>query len=352
MPAAKCGGCAKYLSPLGAATCSICKTPFHRACGALPSSGSVATSWSCSACAQKSLKSVIVDSAPKMDNLNQEPTTKFPGDENLGAEILNVLQSFKGELRGELRHMFKEEFVMFKNELLDELQRLRTDLNKLQTDRDQLKLSCDCLKERLDIMDTRMAAYEQKLMGPSEAINEVAQLRQELNHRDQQLLSNDLEISNLPENSTESLTHTVKLIATKLGVRLDDRDIVSADRAGGRRVNATSAAGAVESRPRPIVVRFARRDLRDELMRAARVRRGANTSDLGLPGQTRRFYLNERLTKSNRLLFRRAREAGQRLAWKFVWTKHGRILARQYADDKAVIIRSETDLQHIFGPDA
>ncbi|XP_075991862.1 uncharacterized protein LOC142987171 [Anticarsia gemmatalis] len=115
---------------------------------------------------------------------------------------------------------------------------------------------------------------------------------------------------------------------------IEDRDIVSADRIGGRRIDATSAAGEMEIRPRTVIVRLARRSLRDDLINGARVRRGATTADLNMAGAPRRFYVNERLTKLNRLLFRRARDAGQRAGWKYVWTRHGRILARRGPGDK------------------
>lgn len=105
-----------------------------------------------------------------------------------------------------------------------------------------------------------------------------------------------------------------------------------------------------KQRPRPIVVRLARRALRDQLLKAARVRRGATTEGTDLPGPARKFYMNERLTRTNRLLFRRARELGDHHRWRFIWTRDGKIYARQHSGRDALRhrIRTEADLNRVF----
>ena len=144
-------------------------------------------------------------------------------------------------------------------------------------------------------------------------------------------------------------------IGTKLGVALEERDIVSATRVGTR-LRSEKSAGASGgdgngggARPRPLVVRLARRALRDELLRQARVRRGANTADLGLPmHKPRNFYLNERLTKTNRILLSRARAAASAANWKFAWSKEGKVYVRQYHTSRVIRLRDLKDLQSVF----
>lgn len=96
---------------------------------------------------------------------------------------------------------------------------------------------------------------------------------------------------------------------------------------------------------------MARRALRDDLLRAARVRRGATTADMSLPGPARRFYVNERLTKTNRQLFNKTRAAAKNCKWKFVWTRDGRIYARKTEGQSGVRIRTDLDITRIFGSD-
>ncbi|KAJ2937717.1 hypothetical protein O0L34_g17857 [Tuta absoluta] len=105
------------------------------------------------------------------------------------------------------------------------------------------------------------------------------------------------------------------------------------------------------SRLRPIVVRLGRRFLRDHFIKQARVRRGADTTDLGLPQHTpMKFYINERLTKSNRVIFGKARDAAQTAGWRFVWTREGRIFARRTESTGILRLRSLNDVERMLTP--
>ncbi|CAG5024224.1 unnamed protein product [Parnassius apollo] len=126
-----------------------------------------------------------------------------------------------------------------------------------------------------------------------------------MNERDQELFYNDIEITSIPEEKGENLIHIVTTLSVKLGVKLSENDLVSATRVG--RVNVSSET-VPESRPRPVVVKLGRRALKDQVLMATRVRRGITTEGTGLPAPHRRFYVNERLTKVNRLLFWQARK--------------------------------------------
>lgn len=180
----------------------------------------------------------------------------------------------------------------------------------------------------------------------------IEQLQVDLNDREQSSLLNDVEIAGIPESAGESVEHIVSAVATKLGITLEQRDVVSAVRVGAR------ARGAGEreqrARPRAIAVRLACRATRDNVLREARARRGATTADLGLPPhQPAAFYVNERLTKTNRILFAKAREAGKALQWRFVWIKDGRIYARRSdtVGSPTHFIRREDDLKRVFVKD-
>lgn len=250
----------------------------------------------------------------------------------------DLTRDFTAELKS-----FKEEFI---NTIRSEFQLLRNDLADLRS-------SLSSTNDRMAGLEERVAVLEnQKLAQPQvtpDVHHLIAQLRSDINDRDQELLATEIQIANLPETNAENPVHTAMLVASKIGVKVEARDIVSAERVGGRHINATQSA-PVESRPRFLVVRLARRDLRNEMLDAARARRGMTSADLGMPGPPARFYVNERLTKTNRELFRMAREAGGRLGWQFVWCKRGRILARHKPGDATSQIRCEADIQRVFGP--
>ncbi|XP_041972216.1 uncharacterized protein LOC121728160 [Aricia agestis] len=209
--------------------------------------------------------------------------------------------------------------------------------------------------KRLDSLERRIELVEQRQENPpsspkvAELEMVVSQLKSELNDRDQEALLTDLDVGNLPETTGENTVHTVTVLATKLGVQLSSADIVFAERVGAVERSPTGdVTAAEERRARRIVVRLARRDLRDELLQAARVRRTLSSTDLGAPGAPRRVYVNERLTRANRALFHQAREECRRLQWRYSWTKRGRIFVR-LADGKPVhAIRTEADLTRVF----
>lgn len=80
----------------------------------------------------------------------------------------------------------------------------------------------------------------------------------EINDREQELFSSDLEIGNLPENKGENIIHTVELVARKLGVTLEAGDIVFAERVGPRTDRTGGAAAGACWCGWRVVVRLAR----------------------------------------------------------------------------------------------
>lgn len=160
---------------------------------------------------------------------------------------------------------------------------------------------------RIEQLETRVSLLDNKTKeadhpDTSALQSMVLQLQSDIAERDQALLINDLEISGCPETVSENCTHIVLTVAKKIGINLDEKDIVSAVRAGPVR---TGSDGSAPAWPRPLAVRLARRSSRDSLLQAARTRRGLNTEGLNLPGTTRTIYINERLSKHNRQIFKK-----------------------------------------------
>lgn len=239
---------------------------------------------------------------------------------------------------------------------------------QLLTKIDTLATSIQTFNSRFNHIEERITTIEKRLDEKvNDNIHELAvtvdRLKCELNDREQEILLNDIEISGIPEANGENPVHIATLIGNKLGVTIDERDVVGAERVGARRSFAAVAGGAGgnvdgadetggRAGPRPLVVRLLRRSQRDELLRAARVRRAVDTAGLNLPSPPRRFYVNERLTRANRLLFRRVREMKQQLEWKFAWTRDGTVLVRRDVGESVKRIRSEADFLKVFGSKA
>lgn len=343
---AKCVACGKFISSTGVASCSICPSLYHKGCVSLPESSPVGKGWVCPECKTRTRKgdntpvrSIMQDaSAP---GPAARPAAAAPTQRTAPAAAVPPAPAF------DLQDVHKEmadwmsEIREFRHEMLE------------------FRASVAGLSARMDSIELRLEMVEQ---GRQECSPEVADLQckvvllqRELNERDQDALLSDLEIGHLPEQRGENVVHTVSVLATKLGVVLDERDIVFAERLGI--AQGASAAGEAP-RARRVVVRLARRHLRDELLQAARVRRNLSATDAGrdpsaIAGATTpprtRIFLNERLTRVNRQLFHRVRDECHRLQWKYSWTKRGRVYARQADGKQAYPIRSEEDVKRVFG---
>lgn len=341
----KCGACGKFLTSADAAKCDNCRCWYHRQCVGLKQSGSITSPWHCLECN----KNIVRDNRSETPVRGQHAIA-LPEDGVVSRTNTSPLNTTALDNKHELVLDFTTELKKFKQEFMNTI---RSEFQLLRNDLADLRSSLGSTNDRMSSLEERVAVIENQKQAQPQVNQDVhhliAQLRSDINDRDQELLATDIQISHLPEKSGENPVHMAMLVASKMGVKVEERDIVSAERVGGRRINATQPA-PVEARPRFLVVRLARRDLRNEMLEAARVRRGMTSADLGMPGTPARFYINERLTKRNRELFRLARETGGRLGWQFVWCKRGRILARYKPGDATCQIRCEADIQRVFEP--
>ncbi|XP_063374286.1 uncharacterized protein LOC134661983 [Cydia amplana] len=260
--------------------------------------------------------------------------------------------------------------------------------NKFFIRLDKLTATMESISSRLTSFDERITSLETRFSDNidtnqnNELVIEVEKLKCQINERDQELLINDLEITGVPETTNENKLHLITLIGQKVGVAVSEHDVMSVTRVGVRRAvpaqkihsganSADESSSLCEATPegpgaagpppesdstssvimtsRPLVVRFVRRDQRDQLLRAARVRRVIDTTGLGFTGKPSRVYINERLTAANRQLFYKTRMEARRLQWRAPWTTRGNIFVRRDAGHSAIKIRSEADIGRVFG---
>lgn len=320
----KCGTCGKFLASKDMIACRPCAGKYHKACVGLPEVFSGGINWLCSACKHKKPQPVATDTPCKVVYSDAEAAHARFGTPESEVELDSSGTDVVRELR-----LMRRELSAVKDELREYRHELLTITSSIKTCSDRL----DCLEKRLDggIEDT------------STLRNAVTELKAELNERDQELLLNDVDIIGVPEKTGENVGHIVSLIAAKLGVDLEERDIVAARRVGARR----SDDGDDRS-PRPLIVKLTRRSIRDELLKSARVRRGITTEGLDIPGKQRRFYVNERLTPLNRRLFQRVREIGRSQNWRYIWTRNGAIFAKQTDTSNIFRVRNDSDVARIF----
>lgn len=317
--AEKCNACGKFLPAADRVTCTKCSSMCHRRCVNIPQGAQAPPSWICPDC-KANVPRANTDGTP----LRGQPHTT--------TETTQVMPNVNEDIR-----TFREEI----RKASEECRIWREEVAELRSIMKSMGDKIEELEKRVDDIEKVVAEG-----GSNKALEAtVSQLKMDLDERDQELLLNDVDIAGITEEDNESVQHLVLACATKLGVPLDERDIVSCKRVGLRRTGTQE-----DSRPRAVTVRLARRSVRDELIKAARVRRGLSTEGLGLRGSPRPLYVNERLTRTNRQLFNRAREIAKKLSWRFVWTREGRVFVRQDQGAPATRIRSSGDLERVFGP--
>ncbi|CAG9790329.1 unnamed protein product [Diatraea saccharalis] len=353
----KCAGFLQIITDRQYLRCCVCSENFDLICANVSEqrfrstlTGQHRANWKCEACKSKE---------PKADNSNTpihghgDKVSRRRGGVVLSPseECVPVPSSENTDNKQWNMQLLIEEMRLFRKEL----QEIRREVQAFNETLGAIVTRVDLCEDRLDQLTSRMDKIECHHLEPNSSEVTLSctidALKAELNERDQELLMNDIEITCIPEQKGESLQHIMISLAKKIGVQLEQLDVVSAVRVGR---SLDVSGGGAATRPRPIVVRLVRRAVRDELLHAARVRRGATTEGLDLPGPPRRFYINERLTRTNRLLFRQAREIGERSVWRFVWTKDGKVYSRKHAGQGVPRqrLRTQKDLIRVFCPEA
>ncbi|XP_063363573.1 uncharacterized protein LOC134652332 [Cydia amplana] len=246
------------------------------------------------------------------------------------------------------------------SELTAEIRGLRSEVSTIQSQIKEVldKLSfhterLENISNRISDNESRIKSLEDKQVQTAELQETVSRLQDQLNKQEQVALRNEIEIVGCPESPNENPIHIVLTTAAKIGVTLTHCDVDAAWRAGPRLRSARSSGmEGVNHRihPRPIAIRFIRRATRDEFLKAAKTRRNVTTEDLVLNDKNpQKIFVNERLTRENRQLFRAARQRATVAKFKYCWTSSGSVYVRKHDAAAAIHIRNPLDLDRIAG---
>lgn len=357
MSSKSCAGCDKLLPKHEFLRCSACKSAYDLVCLNMSSKRYNSfyaadkdrkSSWKCPECQNKqpkrgNLNTPVRPSAPSSDHESHiSPNSSCDGSQNVTQRSKSIETNINIECTDSANEIML---------CLNEMRAMRMEMSIFRETMAELTSAIKAQNKRLDNLESRIELLETKITDRKRdevlVLEEtISQLKFEIQERDQEILMNDIEISNFPEASNENATHILLTVAKKLGVELEERDVVNMERVGPVRA---FVEGGPPPRPRPLVARLARRASRDALLRAARVRRGLTTEGMAVPGSPCPYYLNERLTKPHRQLFMKTREEARRRSWKYVWTREGRIFARREQGTPAYRIRSDMDVEKVFG---
>ncbi|XP_063363537.1 uncharacterized protein LOC134652294 [Cydia amplana] len=288
-------------------------------------------------------KRVRNDDTPVRNTSQSHPQQEQPDDEHTEVEedFLNTARglaemAIPSEISSTLTLTLRQLQQVF-NSMKKEMTEFTASLNNTSADITEFRNEISDMKSKLKELDS----YKTEVQNLRA---EVTYLRKELASTEQRKFLKDVEITGLTETRGENLQQVVSIVSTKLGVQLDPRDVDDVRRVGKKGEN--TAAGL--ERPRPVVLTLTRRAPRDQLLRAARVRRELNTTNLGIEGNNRPVYINEHLTKENRVLYSKARSVKRQLNYKYAWTSNGSIFLRRSETSSVIHITSEVMLDKML----
>ncbi|KAJ2946202.1 hypothetical protein O0L34_g5137 [Tuta absoluta] len=220
-----------------------------------------------------------------------------------------------------------------------DLSTILSEIRNLQKEVSGLKIEVSQVSATLTdyLTKTDAATQEITLLKSS-----LFQLELKIAHQEQQSMIKEVEIIGLPEHSHENLVHIAMTTAQKVGVELTENDIDQVARIGPKR-------GSDSNKSRPVILTLVRRLKRDQLIKSAKSRRNL-TSEGIVEGKNSDIYLNERLTKNNRNLFREARLRAKQHNFRYCWSHNGSIYVRRAEGHNAIRIDCISVLDEKVGP--
>lgn len=261
-------------------------------------------------------------------------------NKNVGKDLA-VLNSSIGDIRTEISSV-RAEFNDVKNSITD----LKKKNSELESDLKDVIKSMEYTSSQQDTLEASMKKFQESIKTTDTFESEintlrtsVSDLKLELNTQQQRNLLCNLEISGLPESTSEDLGNIAINLAKYAGVTLTREDIDHINRVQPRQRN--------PGRPRNVVMKLRSRILKDNILAGIRKNRGVTTLDISMPGDTRRIFINEHLTVDNKILYKQCREAAKSKYYQYVWTKNCRIFMRKNETSPMTLIKQEQDLKKL-----
>lgn len=174
--------------------------------------------------------------------------------------------------------------------------------------------------KRVELLETRLAEKD----------IEVKRLQEAVRRNEQYLRRRQLEFHGVEEKEAEDIEMEVINLAQQCNVTLQRNDIDAIHRIP---MKSSASRG-----PKPIIVEFARRKVRDQLYL------NRNAKQLK-DGKGRRVYINESLSPFFKDLLWKVKQVAKPLGYQICTYANMKIIVRKVKGSKAIILRSEEDLE-------
>lgn len=220
----------------------------------------------------------------------------------------------------------------------------------LDTKLEPLRTSMEFISKSFDDMEKKIVALEKSnaelakenhflRQESSRVSNSLNQMKAALDDQEQYIRRDCLEIRGVPTSSSEDTNEIVKNIGSLVNVCIEDKDISISHRI-------KSGTSAIS----PIIVKFTRRGVRDNLYKARTKLKNITSGNLGLGRQgENKIFIQESLTSSRKDLFHNCNEFKKKFKFRYIWSYYGNIFLRKDEASPSVKICSPKDLAKLEG---
>lgn len=195
----------------------------------------------------------------------------------------------------------------------------------------------DGFNKKVDLMLNEIKALKvenEKIKNENKCLSsEVLLLKSKIDNIEQSNLNNYIDIIGIPQMKNENCLEIVNEIGLKTNTNIK---VVIANR-----LYITNSKTSI------IVAKLETTEMRINLIRNSKMSKLSANSIHSTWSNENKVYVNERLTKDQRMLFGLARTTGKCKKFKFVWVNNGDILMRKDESSKTICIRSQQDLDKV-----
>lgn len=185
----------------------------------------------------------------------------------------------------------------------------------------------DDVLDRVKEQDREIKSLKQRVAAFEKQEDETAKLKQAVNDLEWHSRKSNLEIHGVPQSDKEDLLSKVNEVATKLGVeQLTDTDVAAVHRLPAR-----------PDKPPGIIIRFTRQSVRDNWFGKKRNLKPAETT----------AHIQENMTRQSKALLWSAKQWAREHNFKYVWHRNGAIFVRKTDGERALLVKSENELQFL-----
>ncbi|VVC98236.1 unnamed protein product [Leptidea sinapis] len=264
-------------------------------------------------------KYLIDDTTPELSNINL-------------MQSLSTQTTLLSKLAGDMDALKKQNA---------EIQKSNQDIHKIN---EEIKESISFMNIQFELLKNEVEYLKKERQQQQQYITELERKLLDTDHKSR---SSCIEIRNIPPLEQESVSKLNDLlcnISQAAGLPISPSDLRDVYRLPGK-----------TSTTRPIIVEFSTVLRKQQLLSFVRkfnnqklANDKLNTKLIGLPGNQKPVYIEEKIPSRTKTLYLQAREFRKKNKYAFCWCSNGNIFLRKKEGDKQIIIRSEqclVDLQ-------